>query len=510
MNTGDDRNTKQLSILHISDLHRNPLQWVSNDALLNSLENDLNRYSREPFQIPKPNLIVVSGDIVKGLEEKEPLDNIYLQYDEAAKFLSGLADIFLGGDKEKIVIAPGNHDVCWYYSRASMKQIQIQDKEESQIQDKGVVERKRRLFKIMIEGDSNVRWSWNTFEFLQIEDQALYQMAFEPFSIFYANFYEGKRNYTLAPADQYDIFDYPDINTTVVAFNSCYNNDHCNTVGRIHFDCISKAIRKLRAPQYFGRLLIAVWHHNVKGSPLEANYMDSRCLKNLIEAGFSLGFHGHQHQTEVIEEYLSCLTGDKSYFISAGTLCGSRYQLPSGKPRQYNIVQVDQAQPKAIVHVREMKESCFELPIWGPGSLGMENKSSLSIQLQKSNIQIGREITMGSYLRQIAEAERLIGNREYNQALEILKDLNDKDEVVRRLRLECYINLRDNKGIISLCYPPQTDTEIVYCLDALWEEGEVDKLKNLLECDKVRHSDSKLIEEAQAKYSKRLKTKKAL
>ena len=500
MNTGDNNNTKPFSILHISDLHRNPLQWVSNDALLNSLENDFHRYSKEPVPIPKPNLIVVSGDIVKGLEEEDPLDRIYLQYVEAAKLLSGLANIFLDGDKERIVIAPGNHDVCWYYSRASMKQIQIQDK--------GVVEEKRRLFKIMLEGDSSIRWSWSDFEFLQIEDQTLYQKAFEPFSSFYTNFYEGKRSFPLAPADQYDIFDYPDINTTVVSFNSCYNNDHSNTVGRIHYDCISKAIRRLRNPQYFGRLLIGVWHHNVRGSPLEANYMDGRCLKNLIEAGFSLGFHGHQHYTEVVEEYLSCLTGDRNYFISTGTLCGSQYQLPSGKPRQYNIIQVDQVQMKAMVHVREMKESYFELPIWGPGSLGIENKSSLSFKLHKSNIQMLRETAMKSYLRQISEAERLIGSREYGLAIEALKDLDEKDEIVRRLRIECYINTGDNKGIISLCYPPQNDSDIIYCFDALWGERELGKLKNLLDCEKLRHSESRSIQEAQKKYSKKLKLEK--
>jgi len=497
MNISDSKKTEHISILHISDLHRNPAQCVSNDALLNSLESDFHRYSKEPIPIPKPSLIVVSGDIVKGLEEEDPLNRICLQYDEAADFLSGLANIFLGGDKERIVIAPGNHDVCWYYSRASMKQIQIQDK--------GVMEEKRRLFKIMLEGDSNIRWSWSDFEFLQIEDQTLYQKAFEPFRSFYTSFYEGKRSYAADPSNQYDIFDYPDINTTVVAFNSCYNNDHCNTVGRIHYDCISRAIRTLRDPQYFGRLLLAVWHHNVKGSPLEADYMDGRCLKNLIEAGFSLGFHGHQHYTEVVEEYLSCLTGDKSYLISTGTLCGSRYQLPSGKPRQYNIIQIDQGQMEAMVHVREMKESNFELPIWGPGSLGTENTSSLSIQLHKTNIQIVRETAMKSHLRQISEAERLIGSREYALAIEALKDLDEKDGIVRRLKTECYINTGDNKEIIRLCYPPQNDSEIIYCFDALWKEGETSKLKTLLDCDKVKHSESRSIQEAQRKYSKKVK-----
>ena len=74
---------------------------MSNEALLNSLENDLHRYSREPIPISKPNLIVVSGDLIKGLEEEDPLDQIYMQYDEAANFLSRLADIFLDGDKEQ-------------------------------------------------------------------------------------------------------------------------------------------------------------------------------------------------------------------------------------------------------------------------------------------------------------------------------------------------------------------------------------------------------------------------
>lgn len=502
MNISDNRETTQLSILHISDLHRNSEQWVSNVALLNSLEHDFHRYSTEPVPIQKPNLIIVSGDLVKGLGEEEALEGIHLQYAEATDFLSRLADTFLGGDRDKIVVVPGNHDVCWYHSRASMNRVLVQEE--------GVVEEKRRLFKQLTEGDSNIRWSWDTFEFLQIEDQVFYRSAFEPFSSFYTGFYKGKRHFPLDPTDQFDIFDYPDFNTTIVTFNSCYNNDHCNSTGRIHFDCISKAIRRLRDPQYFGRLLIAVWHHNVKGSPLEANYMDSRCLKNLIEAGFSLGFHGHQHYTEVVEEYLSCLTGDKSYFISAGTLCGSRYELPSGKPRQYNLVQVDQMQLKATIHVREMKESCFELPIWGPGSLGIENKSYISVQLQKSNIQIGRDITMGSYIRQISEAEILIGHKDYEQALKVLESLDDKDEIARRFRLECYINLRDNTGIIRLCYPPQTDTEIFYCLDALWEEGEVDKLQKVLDCDRAKYSDSKLIQQAQAKYSKRLKTRKAL
>jgi hypothetical protein len=37
--------TQQISLLHISDLHRDPGSAIRNDALLNSLENDRQRYT---------------------------------------------------------------------------------------------------------------------------------------------------------------------------------------------------------------------------------------------------------------------------------------------------------------------------------------------------------------------------------------------------------------------------------------------------------------------------------
>ncbi len=81
---------QRLSILHISDLHRGPSSLVTNNALLNSLESDLARYSAEG-PITKPNLIVVSGDLVRGVQEKEPIKLMRQQYDEAADFLTRLA-----------------------------------------------------------------------------------------------------------------------------------------------------------------------------------------------------------------------------------------------------------------------------------------------------------------------------------------------------------------------------------------------------------------------------------
>jgi len=58
----------KLSVLHISDLHRDPANPVRNDVLLDSLENDRRHYSAEETPaVGSPDLIIISGDIIQGI-----------------------------------------------------------------------------------------------------------------------------------------------------------------------------------------------------------------------------------------------------------------------------------------------------------------------------------------------------------------------------------------------------------------------------------------------------------
>src|SRR3970040_239449 len=103
-----------LSILHISDLHRDPENPIGNKVLLSSLIRDRNRYtSGEDPRIPAPNFIIVSGDIVQGVKHGTPHARAVLdrQYEEAIAFLNALTDEFVEGDKDRVVIVPGNHAV---------------------------------------------------------------------------------------------------------------------------------------------------------------------------------------------------------------------------------------------------------------------------------------------------------------------------------------------------------------------------------------------------------------
>ena len=104
-----------VSILQISDLHRERLSPIRNDVLLNSLENDRTRYAtgRDSAPIRSPDIIVVSGDIIRGVPPGTDDYEAKLgqQHQEALQFLTALTDRLLGGDRKRLVLVPGNHDV---------------------------------------------------------------------------------------------------------------------------------------------------------------------------------------------------------------------------------------------------------------------------------------------------------------------------------------------------------------------------------------------------------------
>ena len=97
---------KHYSILHISDLHKGENNDF--DHLFASLCNDADSYDRN---IPRPEIIVVCGDLAEGANGDNAEEKIVRQYDEVETFLNKLVQHFLNGDKSRIIIVPGNHDL---------------------------------------------------------------------------------------------------------------------------------------------------------------------------------------------------------------------------------------------------------------------------------------------------------------------------------------------------------------------------------------------------------------
>ncbi|MCI0668062.1 MAG: metallophosphoesterase, partial [Methylococcaceae bacterium] len=162
-----------LCILHLSDLHREPNNPIRNDVLLDSLENDRRHYSAEEAPaVRHPDLIIVSGDIIQGISpaEPDPETKLCQQYHEALDFLAQLTDRFVGGDRDRVIIVPGNHDVSAYHFQKSLRRVDI------------LPDRKKELVTPLFSPDSLLRWSWSGFELYEIVDQALYaqRLAADP------------------------------------------------------------------------------------------------------------------------------------------------------------------------------------------------------------------------------------------------------------------------------------------------------------------------------------------
>src|SRR5436189_4412316 len=118
------------TILHLSDLHRSAKEPLNNDEIISALRADVDRYPTETPAISVPDAIVVSGDLVQGLplrSAKYPAD-LDEQYNVAVELLERLSDTFLGGDRAKLIIIPGNHDVDFNGSLAGMTEVTVRNR----------------------------------------------------------------------------------------------------------------------------------------------------------------------------------------------------------------------------------------------------------------------------------------------------------------------------------------------------------------------------------------------
>ena len=173
--------TMNVSILHISDLHRRDHNVIRNDVLLDSLENDRRHFSAEEEpRIRIPDLIVVSGDIIQGVGRNvgEPEACLRAQYEQATNFLTQLAERFVGGDRERVVIVPGNHDVSRYHVDESVSPIDVPS------------DGRGELIEQLFRPGSPMRWSWRDLKLFKITDTATYLERMAAFAHFYSEFYQ--------------------------------------------------------------------------------------------------------------------------------------------------------------------------------------------------------------------------------------------------------------------------------------------------------------------------------
>ena len=480
----------QISILHISDLHRDPKNPISNEALLNSLIQDVENAASEEHPIPAPQIIVVSGDIIQGTGKDtiDPDNVLREQYDQAEQFLGALADKLLT-DRHKLIIVPGNHDINFPRMYSSLKEIDYVGAEDK---------KRLELAGLVWENQSKFRWSWGEFKLYEIHDEALYEQRLGEFIEFYRRFY-GTRAYSNDPAQQFDLFDFPEFGLTVAGFNSCFLNDPWHRQGTIHPQAFSNCCNEMRGREYRGRLRLAVWHHSTKGAPRQDDYLDADFLQQLVNHGFSLGFHGHQHKPELIDEKYAFGGDRKVNALSASTLAGGERALAPGATRGYNRIVLNTDDWSVELHVRHMANSDFLNPIWGKGCLASQES------FQTFSLQQPRPVDQTAIVSQdLPDAEQLLREKQHVKAAAILEPIAPHNELAKRLLLKALEDGNDREGIVR-CFPvPMFPEEIIAVCDALWELNRLNELRAMLAQPAVAECEDPAVKEFRTKLLRRL------
>ena len=452
------------TLLHLSDLHRATGEEIlTNAELLDSLLTDRDTYGSERPPIPLPDVIIVSGDVVRGVPLGDPdyPASLIEQYDEAYAFLVALTDEFVDGDRSRVILAPGNHDIDWNAARRFM---------EADDSD-------RDPRPLLATTDSLYRWSWPEKRLYRIVDQGGYESAKLKHFIDMCRRFYGSATLTFAvdPARYWNLFDI-DGRVAIVAFNSCRHNDCYSLVGDLPSAAIAEANMELRRIGDLYDLKIAVWHHSVGGSPLRSDYIDPNAIMQLIPRGYRLGLHGHQHMPGAAPLALSVGNGSESItIVAAGSLCAGSGDLPRGVGRQYNVIHLNRDLAGARVHLRETTVPGAN--IFQRGRMpGQGSASYVDLHWRPPERQA---IHSNPRIRTVVErAERLLHAGDFGSVIALLQDRIETLPTHGRLILHAALEqTADPETVIEVLSDPITAAEVTlvsraYAQLGLWAEAD--------------------------------------
>jgi hypothetical protein len=452
------------SVLHISDLHRSPSDPISNDELLSTLLADRDKYVREDPPIAPPEAIVISGDLVQGvpmdMEPTAAADELRSQYASALEFVSRLTASLVNGQRARVILVPGNHDVAWGIAKSAMTRVDDQSD----------------LSPDAFGPETDLRWSWSDRCIYRIVDREAYEKRFAPYREFIKEFYDGVvLAYPLETESYFQLFELFDGRVGVAGFNSCSGNDCFSSQGAIPEQALAQAHLGLRDKEAGYDLLVAVWHHNVEGAPHTSDYMDVSAVYRMIGKGFRLGLHGHQHRSEMMQRYIHLPEQAPMAVVSAGSLCAGRRELPIGVNRQYNILELNEELAAARVHVREMAIAT----VFGQGRrTEFGGKSFVDLDWGNARLQSAR---LARERDAVLQAERHLRQGDFSSAVTALESLDpEPDTYARSLLLQALIEGKLWKEAIRILDPPRSVADLTLLVRAAAEMSDFDGAGSLL------------------------------
>jgi hypothetical protein len=457
------------TVLHISDLHRSRVEPVDNDSLVAALLADSDRYLGESPVVPPPGAIVVSGDLIQGVPigTDNWQDAMRAQYRVAAEFLDHLARRFLTGDRSKLIVVPGNHDVCWNSSFAAMEHVP-DDKCPKDL----------RL--ALLDPESPYRWSWRERTLYRIRDSAAYALRMRFYWEFVEAFYRNVRlPLPIDPRRGFQLFELLDRRIVVAAFDSIERNDCFGYSGGIARGTVARCSLHLRdSPHTYG-LRAAVWHHSIQGPPLREDYMEVRQVHEMIGLGFQLGMHGHQHVAEATTQLIHLDEARSMGIVSAGSLCAGAKELPRGVNRQYNLIVIDDDLRRARVHVREIVEG--EQFSGKRNGAFLQGFSELSWQPARDIAGSPVDATTTNDRRSVMQAEEALHAGRAPEAVALLRGLKlAPGSYERKITIQALQAAQEWQILIDTIDTPETVEESVFLVSAFLNRGLLDEAASAL------------------------------
>ena len=285
------------------------------------------------------------------------------------------------------------------------------------------------------------------------------------------NFYEGIEPNPIV-AENGDLFfhEYPDLGLLVAGFASWHGNDCFCHVGEIRPESLAIS-QKLMATSKM-QTAVAVWHHSISGGPRSQDYMDQRVVHRLVDFGFAIGLHGHQHFPGAAPFELRLPNLTSMVIVGAGSLAVGDNELPMGERRQFNVVVIDPDNGTVTIYVRGMSPAGV---FTGAHRDDFGGKTFIELKLPSQKVRGEAH----AVTRRLDDAMTAIGNKQFDEALTLLDGLPACRSTERRqIEIEALRGLGEKAKLIELLDPPQNISEVVERVHLLMDARRFDDAIN--------------------------------
>ena len=226
--------------------------------------------------------------------------------------------------------------------------------------------------------------------------------------------------------------------------------------------------------------------------------MDPDLIQNLIDRGFSLGLHGHQHRPQYLDTKFRHEVERKITLISAGTLCG---RPGFGHKRAYNVIELDTTDKTGRLHIRGMLNDNPLLPIWGRRVLTPTARAYYDFVYDPPPL----PSPLDEATAVLIEAQNFHMLGAYREASDLLIPLAPTEDLARTLLLDCLVRIEDTDALLQAFDPPISDAEAIHVMDALWNSGQRERLLAIINRPPIADSSDPSVVEIRAKYVMRLR-----